>query len=88
VDFDFTVTITPNEAVFRDAISENVANLFENHKPGDNILISQFSNAIASSGVTDFQINSVFMDSVPQLFTADFVLVNFQYPKLGTATYL
>lgn len=88
VDFSFTCVLTPNDAVFRDAITENINNLFETHTPGEDIKLSQILGAFSSSGVTDYEITVWSLDAVVQPLNQDLSLANFQYPKLVTATFV
>lgn len=66
----------------RQRIEDNLNSLFAPHKPGENIKISQIWGAISASGVTDYEIDSIYVGFDFYDGTTDIPLSGYMYPKL------
>jgi len=73
----------PNDVSLQETITSNFNNLFNTHKPGTNIPISQVRNAISASGVDDYKLDDIYVDGAPVDVNTDIVLKDFEYPKLN-----
>ena len=80
------VRVTPISAEIQSNIETNLQQLFLPHKPGTDVPISQIRAAISNTGVTDYVIDWIYLDSYPRS-VADLDLNGFQYPWLGTMTF-
>lgn len=78
--------ITPLSSEIQSNIETNLKQLFLPHRPGMDIPISQIRSAISIAGVTDYSIDSMFLDGIWQS-VADLDLNGFQYPWLGTISF-
>lgn len=76
------VNISPNNTDIRNAITENIKSLFLPHKPGDTIKISQIRSAISTSGVTDYVIDGIYIDTEYEGNDQDIALTGYMYPVL------
>ena len=86
--FSFSILLPSGENTIdiQSAISDNISALFLPHKPGTNVLISQIRSAISVSGVSDYEIQSIFLDGA-SAFIADITLTGFAYPWLDSITF-
>ena len=84
---DIDISITPNTSTFQDAIQNNIEELFiDVTAPGGTILLSQLRNAIANSGVSDYEITDIEYDSV-SIGVVNIVASNFDLPYVNTLTF-
>lgn len=83
----FGMEITPDTSDVRNAITENIKDLFAPHKPGDDILISQIRGAITAAGVTDFNIWEIMVDFVNVETDEDIEFSGYEYPTLDSITF-
>jgi len=89
LDVDFQIGITPNTQAFRDAITANLTQLFEEvAAPGENILISAVRNAISTSGVDNYVIYIITVDGGSRPVNSDIVFEDFEYGVLDDLTFL
>jgi len=79
--------ISPNSSDFRTIITNNVKALFLPHKPGDDIKISQLRSAISTSGITDFIIDGVYVDTETEDENQDIPLSGYMYPFLDLISF-
>jgi uncharacterized phage protein gp47/JayE len=78
---DFDIRITPNTAELQTAIEDNLGELFLTQAaPGENILRQQINNAISTTGVTDFVIDTV--TGAPLDGYGNLIFVDFEYGVL------
>lgn len=86
IDFNIDLHEDTSGSYYEEAIQENLRALFYPHKPGTQIPISQIRSAISNSGVLDYEIVGITVDSVP--VSIDSInLTGYQYPWLGTITF-
>jgi len=71
----------------RQRIEDSLNSLFEPHKPGDDIKISQVRGAIAAAGVVDYRIDSIYVGIQTYPGDSDIVLNGFAYPKIDTLSF-
>lgn len=84
----FTISISPSTADLQTAIEANLTQLFEEvAAPGENILISQVRNAISTSGVTDYNIDTIKVGAFFRDTNSDIIYTDYEYGVLGTITF-
>ena len=66
----------------RERIEDNLNQLFQPHKPGNNIKASQVKGAISASGVEDYAIDAIYVGYDFYDGSSDIVLSGYMYPKL------
>jgi uncharacterized phage protein gp47/JayE len=65
IDIDIDISITPNNSDIQEAITTNLNDLFlQESGPGETIYLSHIRQAIGSSGVTDYEITNIDVDTV------------------------
>jgi len=86
---DYNISITPDNATIRENITTNLIDQMNADAiPGGTILISHIRNAISTSGVTDFLINTILVET--QGFVVvdqDIVFTDFDYPFVDDITF-
>lgn len=80
VAMEFSLKLLPNETAYQERIEENLRALFLPHRPGTPIPISQIRSAIGNSGVTDYEIVFIWVDTESKPVNEDVFLDGFQYP--------
>jgi len=67
LDTDYLVQISPDTTALRDNVKTNLENLhLAEAAPGGTLLLSHIRNAIATSGVADYDIQEIDLDGDPQ----------------------
>jgi len=86
--FDFNILLPSGENVsdVQSNIIDNIEALFLPHRPGTTVPISQIRSAISTSGVSDYTIQAIDVDSV-SVFIEDIVLTGYAYPWLDSITF-
>ena len=84
---DFAIKINPNSSAIQSQITENMENHFANiAAPGEDLLISQIRDAVFSSGVDNYEITGIDVNSTP-VAVDDITLAGFEFPVLGSIVY-
>lgn len=85
---EVSILLTPNTAEIQDRINQNLEAIYEPHRPGTDIKISQIRAAISNAGVSDFEITGIEVDSNPVAdVNADVPLFGYVYPKAWTNSF-
>lgn len=84
---DFTISIPVIDSVITESIINNLTDLFkEIAAPGEDMLIAQIRDAIMDSGVSNYEIDTILVDSV-SVPIDDVQFTDYEYPILGTVTF-
>lgn len=85
-EVQFDISITPYSATLAQAVEDKLEALFETvAMPGGTIYISQLRDAIMNSGVRNYNISNIDINTV-SVPIADIVLTDFEYPIYSGAT--
>lgn len=83
----FEINISPNTLALRDAITATLGEMFsDDASPGGTLLISHINEAILTSGLLDYEIIDISVDSSPVSIT-NIPFTGFDYPVLGSITF-
>lgn len=82
-----TTKISPNTLDLREAILANMRALFAPHKPGDDVKISQIRSAISTSGVENYEILGIWVDTIPEDKDLDLPFTGYMYPRLDNISF-
>ncbi|GAF71745.1 unnamed protein product, partial [marine sediment metagenome] len=86
-DIEMFILIKPPTPEVEEGIEDAIDSLFNDEgSPGGTILLSHLRTAIGTSGVFDYEIGNIIVDSVG-IGVADIVLTDFKFPKLIEITW-
>lgn len=86
---DMDIKLLPNNTQTQGNVTENLSTLFTDSSiviPGGTILLSRIRSAISSSGVEDYIITDIRVNT-SSIGVANIVLSGFEYPAFNTPTY-
>jgi len=80
------IRIIPLGSDYEESIENNIISLLLPHEPGTDILISQLRAAISNSGISDYEIDNIYIDGSPVPID-NIDLSGYQYPWLDSITF-